>query len=545
MSSIPSNVFGTQSDALLRVVVMSADPSRAHDVLTALEAGGYRPLLAPSLEKTLDFYGQADTDCLVADMVLLDRAPRLDLHRLQRIGTYVPVIGFGAALDLNEVRVLLRRHDIQAYAAMHEPTQLLVAVDGWARRCRVWREVERLTAAHGKTLLESLSAAVIWIDATGLVSEWNGASEKLFGIARASVLGTSFRTCGIQWSDRAVVDRILAVASGNKATRIDDIPYTRPDGHDGFLGITVNVVSRNQDASELLVLGRDITPHKQHSAQILQSQKLEAIGQLAAGVAHEINTPTQYVGDNLNFLRDAFGELTSIVREYGKLRAELQECASEGTAGALATMDRIASSVDVEYLLEQIPSAIAQSVEGNERVGQIVRAMKDFSHPGTVEKTSVDLNEGVRNTVTVSRNEWKYVADIQLDLDPNLPKVLCLASEINQVLLNLIVNSSHAIADVVKGTENKGSITIRSRVDADHVLLQVIDTGAGIPEAIRSRIFDPFFTTKEVGKGTGQGLAIARSVVVDKHRGVLDVESTIGVGTTFNIRLPLEEPGKR
>jgi PAS domain S-box-containing protein len=542
MSTIPGNVLGARSDAGLRVVVMSDDPERARSALTALEAGGYRPLLASSLGKMLEFYNDGDTDCMIVDIALLDRAPCLDLDRLQRIGRYAPVIGFGAALGPDETRALLRRHDLQAYIATHEPSELTIAVDGWARYCRTWREVERLTAAHGKTLLESLSAAVIWIDATGRVTEWNAASEKLFGLARADVLGSSFRGCGIRWGDRTVIEQILAVASGNEATRIDDIPYTRPDGHEGFLGITVNVVSRNHDAPELLVLGRDITPHKAHSAQILQSQKLEAIGQLAAGVAHEINTPTQYVGDNLNFLRDAFAELAPIVREYTALRSALREGASDS---ALARLEKIGSSVDTDYLLEQIPSAIAQSVEGNQRVGQIVRAMKDFSHPGTVQKTSVDLNDGVRNTVSVSRNEWKYFAEIQLDLDPDLPKVVCLASEINQVLLNLIVNASHAIADVVRGTENKGSITIRSRLDTDHVLLQVTDTGAGIPEAIRTRIFDPFFTTKEVGKGTGQGLAIARSVVVDKHGGTIDVESTVGVGTTFNVRLPLEAARKR
>jgi two-component system, NtrC family, sensor kinase len=537
-NSFHGNLFGAQSDGLLRVVVTSLDPARAQSITAILERGGYHPIVAQSLELTLELYAEADTDCLIMDMAVLERAPRLDVHRLQRIGTYVPVLAVGGPIPFEEVRRLLRHHDIQAYLPMQDADQLLIAVDGWARRCRVWREVERWTAAHGRTLLESLSAAVIWIDSSGLISEWNGASEKLFGISRVTVLGTPFRSCAIRWGDPSTVGKILAVARGTQATRIDDIPYRKPDGLDGFLGFTVNVVARSQDASELLVLGRDITPHKQHSAQMLQSQKLEAIGQLAAGVAHEINTPTQYVGDNLNFLRDAFGELTSLLRDYAAARDQLAGTASREV---IAALDKIGSSVDLQYLLEQIPNAIAQSVEGNERVGQIVRAMKDFSHPGTVEKTSVDLNEGVRNTVTVSRNEWKYLADIRLELDPALPKVYCLASEINQVLLNLIVNASHAIADVVRGTDNKGSIVIRTRVDGDHVLMQVTDSGGGIPENIRSRIFDPFFTTKEVGKGTGQGLAIARSVVVDKHQGTIDVESTVGVGTTFNVRLPIGE----
>jgi signal transduction histidine kinase len=190
--------------------------------------------------------------------------------------------------------------------------------------------------------------------------------------------------------------------------------------------------------------------------------------------------------------------------------------------------------------MAEVPQAIQQSLQGIGRVTTIVRAMKEFSHPGSEEKSDTDLNRAIETTITVARNEWKYVAEVVTDFDPALPLVRCLPGEINQVILNLIVNAAHAIADVVENNgKSKGTITIRTRSQGDRVEIRVSDTGTGIPETIRAKIFDPFFTTKGVGKGTGQGLAIAHSVIVDKHGGTISCETEVGKGTTFVIRLPL------
>ena len=198
------------------------------------------------------------------------------------------------------------------------------------------------------------------------------------------------------------------------------------------------------------------------------------------------------------------------------------------------------AKADVEYLLTDITQAIQQSLQGIERIATIVRAMKEFSHPGNTNKVETDLNHAIKTTVAVARNEWKYVADITFELDPELPRVPCLPGEFNQVVLNLIINAAHAIADVVsRGEKKKGTITVSTRQDGDWVEVRVRDTSIGIPEAIRTKIFDPFFTTKEVGKGTGQGLAIVYSVIVDKHQGKIAVETREGHGTTFILRLPL------
>ena len=288
---------------------------------------------------------------------------------------------------------------------------------------------------------------------------------------------------------------------------------------------------------------KDITERKIIEGQLVQSQKLEAIGHLAAGIAHEINTPIQYVGDNTRFLMDAFKDLHKLLEVYdnlaeaGQSHAELQEI--------LTNVALLKKEIDLPYLREEIPKAIKQSLEGVERVGKIVRAMKEFSHPGPKEKTPTNLNKAIENTVTVARNEWKYVSEMILDLDPDLPLVPCHPNEFNQVILNLVINAAHAIADVVgNGATNKGKITVSTRRKGDKVEISVKDTGTGIPPEIRSKIFDPFFTTKEVGKGTGQGLAIARSIVVDKHGGTIDFETEVGKGTTFTIYLPIGNGSK-
>jgi signal transduction histidine kinase len=274
--------------------------------------------------------------------------------------------------------------------------------------------------------------------------------------------------------------------------------------------------------------------------ELRQAQKLEAIGRLAAGIAHEINTPTQYIGDNTRFAQDAFGDLGRLVAQYEKLLAASQQGAV--TPELLATVEQARQSADLPYLLTEVPKALEQSLEGVGRVTRIVRAMKEFSHPGTGQKTLLDLNHAIESTLAVARNEWKYVAELATEFDPTLPPVPCLPGEFNQVILNLIINGAHAIAEVAGGSgKGKGRISVRTQRVEEWAEIRIGDSGSGIPEEIRGRIFEPFFTTKGVGKGTGQGLAIARSVVVDKHGGTISFETETGKGTTFIIRLPLKE----
>ena len=287
-------------------------------------------------------------------------------------------------------------------------------------------------------------------------------------------------------------------------------------------------------------LRTEMTERRRVEEELRHTQKMEAIGTLAAGIAHEINTPTQYVSDNTSFIKDALEEINPLFQKLAVLidTEKNMPIPPELVADLRAEAER----AELDYLTEEIPRAVHETLEGIERISRIVRAMKQFSHPST-EKAAADINRGIESTITVTTNEWKYVAEMVADLDPELPLVSCIQGDINQVILNMVVNAAHAIADVVgDGSQGKGTITISTRKAGEWAEIRVSDTGAGIPKDIIGRVFDPFFTTKKVGKGTGQGLNIAHTVVVQKHQGTLSVESEVGKGTTFLIRLPMTDP---
>ncbi|MBI5855798.1 MAG: PAS domain S-box protein [Nitrospirae bacterium] len=364
---------------------------------------------------------------------------------------------------------------------------------------RLKKEQAEVSAREKARILASVQAFFISVSRDGTVNEWTGQSESLLGIDVSEAIGRPFTDLPIDWNWAEIQD----------------------------------AMSR---ASEMF-MGEDVTERLGLERELAQAQKLESIGQLAAGIAHEINTPTQFVGDNTRFVSDSFQQLTDMLGRFH----DLLNAARVGAVpeSMVREIEEAGKAADLEYLAQEVPKALAQSIEGIDRIAHIVRAMKDFAHPDRGEKTLVDLGKAIESTATVSRNEWKYVADLVTDVEPGLPPVSCRPGEMNQVLLNLIVNAAHAIGDVVAQQGGKGTITVRAHRTGEWVDIQVVDTGTGIPESIRDKIFDPFFTTKEVGKGTGQGLAIARSVIVEKHGGALTCESTVGKGTTFVIRLPI------
>ncbi|HLA73467.1 MAG TPA: ATP-binding protein [Steroidobacteraceae bacterium] len=283
----------------------------------------------------------------------------------------------------------------------------------------------------------------------------------------------------------------------------------------------------------------DVTDQRRLESELAQAQKLESVGRLAAGVAHEINTPVQFVSDSVHFVREAMDDLSQIVDKYRELRIATENGA--GVAAAAKAAEEAEDEADLDYILENAPVALDRARDGLGRVAAIVRSMREFAHPDRKEMAQVDINQAISSTLVIATNEYKYVAEMETDFS-TLPPVNCYAGEINQVVLNLIVNAAHAIGDVVKGTVDKGKIRVVTRVLGDQIEIAISDTGRGIPVEVRSRIFDPFFTTKDVGKGTGQGLAIARSVIVDKHGGTLHFETEVGQGTSFYIRLPIAGP---
>jgi two-component system NtrC family sensor kinase len=313
-------------------------------------------------------------------------------------------------------------------------------------------------------------------------------------------------------------------------------PFAQPPGFEEFaaaVSAAYTQADRNREmvqrslelaSQELLERNRqlreDIERRKQLEVELAQAEKLRAVGQLAAGIAHELNTPIQYVGDNVNFLQKAFQALAkcaeaAVEQEQGRAREKL------------------------EFMVRNVPDAIAAALEGCARVAEIVGAMKIFAHPDGVEFAEADINQGLRSTLAVARNAIKYAADVELDL-ADLPLAECRIGDLNQVFLNLMINAAHAITDRYGPDGPRGRMHISTRLrEGDRIIVEVSDDGCGIPEAVRGNIFEPFFTTKAVGRGTGQGLAISRSIVVDRHAGALYFRSTPGSGTTFCVEIPV------
>jgi two-component system, NtrC family, sensor kinase len=292
-----------------------------------------------------------------------------------------------------------------------------------------------------------------------------------------------------------------------------------------------------QRRKAILALSQDVSERKKLEAELRQAQKLESVGQLASGIAHELNTPIQYIGDNLRFIQEGFLARQQAFRRY----AELLQAVENGAVSSqlISLVRQTIEEADLEYLKEELPKAMHQSLDGVERVATIVRAMKEFAHPGFKEKAASDLNKALTNALIVSRTETKYVADVETDFG-ELPPVMCHIADLNQVFLNLLINAADAIREVVKESKQRGVIRVKTRRLGNHVVIAISDTGCGIPESIRNRVFDPFFTTKPVGRGSGQGLAIARATVVDKHGGTLQFEPNGTQGTRFLICLPIE-----
>ena len=343
---------------------------------------------------------------------------------------------------------------------------------------------------------------------------------------------------------RAMADRgtppptIMVTGTGNeqiavKAMKLGVSDYLTKDLEGGFVNMLPLVVGRAIQQRRLLLEKQRI------EKELARVQRLEAIGKLAAGIAHEINTPTQYIGDNSRFLQGAFKDISGLLDAFERLlQAARNDSVSEDLLREIETELR---NTDLAYLKREIPLAIGQSLEGVGHVADIVDAMKEFSHPDHGEKQPIDLNHAILGAVTLCCGEWKHQAELVTDFDTELPLVYCLPTDINRLVVNLVVNAVHAIADSNRdGSERKGTITVRTRYDDPWAEIRVEDTGTGISDEIRTRVFDLFFTTKKVGRGTGQGLAIVHNIVVDKHGGTIDFMTKKGEGTTFIIRLPID-----
>jgi len=371
-------------------------------------------------------------------------------------------------------------------------------------------------ASRLQALVRNSSDLTLVCDVDGTLRYVSPASLAILGVADDELTGTPLGELLHPVDRDPVLNRLRELSTDEDAGESRHCRIRRDDGSYLLMEASFTDLLEDPAVAGIVANLHDVTERSRLEAELRHAQKLESVGQLASGIAHEINTPIQFIGDNVRFIGDAFDDV---------LKATVPS-----------------SQVDIDFLSAEVPQAIAQTLEGVERVAAIVRAMKAFGHPGNDDKSPNDLNGAVRNTLVVASNTVKHVADVAVELG-DLPPVWCHAGDINQVLVNLVVNAAHAIADKVGTSSRRGVITIRTFVDGEDAVLQVADTGTGIPKDIAGRVFEPFFTTKEVGRGTGQGLALAYTLVTDRHAGSISFVSEDAVGTTFTVRLPVD--GKR
>ncbi|EHJ49040.1 PAS/PAC sensor signal transduction histidine kinase [Solidesulfovibrio carbinoliphilus subsp. oakridgensis] len=392
-------------------------------------------------------------------------------------------------------------------------------------------------------LLGSIRSILVTLDDKDRIRRFNARAEAILGLTAGAVIGRDFFDVGLAFDGEAVREAVAESRRTLLPVRVDEVRCQVPGHGERLLGLTANPVpGPTGTVPGVLLLGQDLSEIKARELKAVHARRMQAIGGLAAGIAHEINTPIQYVGYNAGFLDEAFTDILDLLAAYGRL-AEAAEAAggADGTlAEAVRAVRRVEAQVEVAYLRDEIPAAIANSRKGIGQVTEIVSAMRQMSHPGTGDSIFFDCNAAMRDIVTITRNTWKHVADVQFDLAPELPLVYGLPHEVSQVFLNVVLNAAQAVEErVSREPWTRGRIVVTTSRTGQGVVAAVADNGPGIDPAVQGRVFDPFFTTKAVGKGTGQGLAICQAIMV-RHGGSIDFATRPGEGTTFFIRFPLE-----
>ena len=474
-------------------------------------------------------------------------AQALQTAGLAAISRKRPWHGDGTLHTFREHRIPIRLHIIELPTTTTGSTRALVTITDRTSEDRLQAvfENERVLL---HALLDHLPDAIYFKDRKSrFIRASTALARRLGGRQAHELIGqTDFDYYADEHARQAYEDEQRILDTGEPLIEVEE-KESWPDGHSTWVCTSkFPLPDAHGNVVGTFGISRDITARKraeEERARIEQqlqlAQKMESIGRLAAGVAHEINTPAQFVNDNIFFLLDAYRQMTRVLASYRSLRdcvPEHPECRA-----ALEAASSVEKDADIDYLLAEIPRTLEQSADGLARIARIVRSLKEFAHPNPPEKQPTDLNQLVESAIAVSRHEWKLVADVVEELDPNLPQIPCVVDEINQIMLNLIVNAAQAISGLVaEGVAERGRITVRTRRVEQSVLIEVEDSGPGMTPQVQKRVFEPFFTTKPIGQGTGQGLALVHTYVVKNHGGSVDFTSTPGQGTTFRVTLPID-----
>lgn len=517
----------TQRNQLFEVIT-----ENAADMIAVIDCAGNRIYSSPAHQKVL---GYSSEELKVTSPV--EQIHPEDRHRVIEASEKARLTGLGERL---EYRI---RHKDGTWRILESVTTAIPNDEGQIERfVIVNRDItERVHAEETKnrsdqlfrSIAENSADLIAVVDKSGHRIYNNPTYERLLGYTQEELKHTiSFQQ--IHPDDRPLVMQAAQKALETGVGQIVEYRMQRKDGTYVSLESRGSFIRDSRGEIEASVIfARDVSDRR----MALQNEKLTAIGQLAAGIAHEINTPVQYVSDNIAFLRDTWNQLDAamafcLTPAHASLASDSRPSGAVTSAGPPEEWD---------WLRQEVPKAIAQSLEGIRRMSKILGAMRRFSHTGGGEREQVDVNEALDATLTIAQNQIKHIADVQTDYQPNLPRVECYADEMNQVFLNLILNATHAIREASKKqARERGKLTIRTRKVDNDVQIEIQDNGTGIPLSVCARVFDPFFTTKQAGEGTGQGLTICHNIVVQKHHGNIWFDTELDRGTTFFVRIPVQ-----
>ncbi len=388
---------------------------------------------------------------------------------------------------------------------------------------------------ENEAIIRSISSAIIGLNSSKKIKFWNYEAEKKFKITKEEAFGKEITDLPIEFKDNMLQEWINVCSISGSSISNNEIELTTPSKISFLVSVTPMGVSSKK---EMLISLLDISHKKKVEASLSHNHKMQSIGQLAAGMAHEINTPIQFIGDNTKFLGNVFSSFQEYIKKTEKLY-ELED--KEEIISFLNLLKEDNSINNLKSLMDEVPFALEDNIEGVRRVSTIISAMKEFANPCSDLKSTMDLNKAIENTLIITRNEWEPVCSIEKDFYLDLPRIYCCPDEINLVLIALLFNAAQAIAEKIKreNLTDKGKIKITTLKSEYFAEISISDNGIGIPESIKHKIFDPFFTTREVGKGTGQGLSTAYTVIVEKHDGEINFTSEEGIGSVFTVKLPL------
>ncbi|WDT75346.1 MAG: ATP-binding protein [Candidatus Manganitrophus sp.] len=536
--------MGTDVTKPLQVLVIEDSAEDAELLIDALRRGNYDPTYerVETPEAMTAALDRQRWDIVFGDYSM----PHFDgvsaLNLLRKRGLDIPFIFVSGTIG-EDTAVDSMRNGANDYVMKGNFKRLIPAVDrelreAAERRERRWAEAAlRQNEDYFQSLIEHSSDIITVIDVMGGILYDSPSVERVLGYRQGALVGQNIFQC-VHPDD--IPHLMEAVRKGSQELEKAFLVEFRFRHRDGSWRLLESMGRghRNHSGAVIgIINSRDITRRKRaeeelHAAQahLLQSEKMASLGQLAAGVAHEINNPVGFVSSNLRTLEEYMAELIQLISGYGSLLAVVERGEGDAVEGERKRVRSLEKEVNVGFLLEDLSRLVAESLDGMERIRQIIKDLKEFSHVDQGERMRMNLNQGIESTLNIVWNELKYKAEVIKELG-EIPEILCYPQQINQVFMNLLVNAAHAIRE-------RGKIWIRSRVEGDWIVVEIEDTGCGISEEHVKKIFDPFFTTKPVGKGTGLGLSVSYGIV-QTHNGKIEVESAVGKGTKFRLLLPM------